>query len=93
MVLAGHGLGYLCKVKMRRRQQYDLINKCTRETKQAESGTGKQKRMSIEPADMEKIEHDRRSKPTEAAAEDMQMGMNTESCCTESRNKCSAERQ
>ena len=47
MVLAGHGLGYLCKVKMRRRQQYDLINKCTRETKQAESGTGKQKRMSI----------------------------------------------
>lgn len=59
MVLAGHGLGYLCKVKMRRRQQYDLINKCTYETKQAESGTGKQKRMSIESADMEKIEHDR----------------------------------
>ena len=57
MVLAGHGLGYLCKVKMRRRQQYDLINKCTYETKQAEpwvdgrresqSGTGKRKRMSI----------------------------------------------
>ena len=47
MVLAGHGLGYLCKVKMRRRQQYDLINKCTYETKQAESGTGKKKRMSI----------------------------------------------
>ena len=66
MVLAGHGLGYLCKVKMRRRQQYDLINKCTYETKQAESGTGKRKRMSIESADMEKIEHDRRSKPTEA---------------------------
>ena len=64
---------------MRRRQQYDLINKCTYETKQAESGTGKQKRMSIESADMEKIEHDRRSKPTEAAAEDRQMGMNMES--------------
>ena len=75
MVLAGHGLGYLCKVKMRRRQQYDLINKCTYETKQAESGTGKRKRMSIESADMEKIEHDRRSKPMEAAAEDRQMGM------------------
>jgi len=63
---------------MRRRQQYDLINKCTYETKQAESGTGKQKRMSIESADMEKIEHDRRSKPMEpmeAAAEDRQMGM------------------
>jgi len=59
MVLAGHGLGYLCKVKMRRRQQYDLINKCTYETKQAESGTGKRERMSIESADMEKIEHDR----------------------------------
>lgn len=54
---------------MRRRQQYDLINKCTYETKQAESGTGKQKRMSIESADMEKIEHDRRSKPTEAASQ------------------------
>jgi len=49
------------------KQQYDLINKCTYETKQAESGTGKQKRMSIESVDMEKIEHDRRSKPTEAA--------------------------
>ena len=59
MVLAGHGLGYLCKVKMRRRQQYDLINKCTYGTKQAESGTGKRERMSIETADMEKIEHDR----------------------------------
>ena len=59
MVLAGHGLGYLCKVKMRRRQQYDLINKCTYETKQTESGTGKRERMSIETADMEKIEHDR----------------------------------
>ena len=59
MVLAGHGLGYLCKVKMRRRQQYDLINKCTYETKQAESSTGKRERMSIESADMEKIEHDR----------------------------------
>ena len=57
---------YLCKVKMRRRQQYDLINKCTYETKQAESGTGKRERMSIESADMEKIEHDRRSNPTEA---------------------------
>ena len=67
MVLAGHGLGYLCKVKMRRRQQYDLINKCTYGTKQAESGTGKRERMSIESADMEKIEHDIQSKPTEAA--------------------------
>ncbi len=67
MVLAGHGLGYLCKVKMRRRQQYYLINKCTYGTKQAESGTGKRERMSIESADIEKIEHDRRSKPTEAA--------------------------
>ena len=93
MVLAGHGLGYLCKVKMRRRQQYDLINKCTYETKQAESGTGKQKRMSIESADMEKIEHDRRSKPTEAAAEERQMGMNIESCCTESSNKWTGERR
>ena len=37
-------------------------------TKQAESGTGKQKRRSIESADMEKIEHDRRSKPTKAAS-------------------------
>ena len=43
---------------MRRWQQYDIIDKCTRETKQAESGTGKQKRRSIESADMEKIEHD-----------------------------------
>ena len=68
MVLAGHGLGYLCKVKIRRRQQYDLINKCTYETKQAGSGTGKRERMSIEAADMEKIEHDRRSKPTDAAS-------------------------
>lgn len=75
MVLAGHGLGYLCKVKMRRRQQYDLINKCTYETKQAGSGTGKRERRSIESADMEKIEHDRRSKSMEAAAEDRQMGM------------------
>ena len=58
MVLAGHGLGYLCKVKMRRRQQYDLINKCTYETKQAKSGTGERERRSIESADMEKIEHD-----------------------------------
>ena len=40
-------------------KKYGLINKCTYETKQAESGTGKQKRMSIESADMEKIEHDR----------------------------------
>ena len=78
---------------MRRRQQYDLINKCTYETKQAESGTGKQKRMSIESADMEKIEHDRRSKPTEEAAEDRQMGMNMESCCTESSNKWTGERR
>ena len=78
---------------MRRRQQYDLINKCTYETKQAESGTGKKKRMSIESADMEKIEHDRRSKPTEAAAEDWQMGMNIESCCTEGSNKCTGERR
>ena len=53
---------------MRRRQQYDLINKCTYETKQAESGTGKKKRMSIESANMEKNEHDRRSKPTDAAS-------------------------
>ena len=68
MVLVGHGLGYLCKVKMRRRQQYDLINKCTYETKQAESGTDRRKRMSIESADMEKNEHDRRSKPTDAAS-------------------------
>ena len=78
---------------MRRWQQYDLINKSTRETKQAKSGTGKQKRMSIESADMEKIEHDIQSKPTEAAAEDRQMGMNIESCCTESSNKCSGERR
>ena len=42
---------------------------------------------------MKKIEHNRRSKPTEAAAEDMQMGMNIELCCTESSNKCTAERQ
>ena len=78
---------------MRRRQQYDLINKCTYETKQVKSGTDERKRMSIESADMEKIELDRRSKPTEAAAEDRQMGMNMESCCTESSNKCSAERR
>ncbi len=58
------------------------MNKCTYETKQAYSGTGKQKRMSIESADMEKNEHDRWSKPTEAAAEDRQMVMNIESCCT-----------
>jgi hypothetical protein len=44
---------------MRRWQQYGLINKCTYGTKQAESGTGKRERMSIETADMEKIEHDR----------------------------------
>ena len=43
--------------------------------KAGRKGTGKRKCMSIESADMEKIEHDRRSKPTEAAAEDRQMGM------------------
>ena len=48
-------------------KKYGLINKCTYETKQAESGTGKRERMSIESADMEKIEHDIQSKPTEAA--------------------------
>ena len=93
MVLAGHGLGYLCKVKMRRRQQYDLINKCTYETKQTESGTGKRERMSIETADMEKIEHDRRSNPRRQPAEERQMGMNIESCCTESSNKWTGERR
>ena len=92
MVLAGHGLGYLCKVKMRRCREYNNINSGERD-RASKGRHRKQKRMSIESADMKKIEHDRRSKPTEAAAEDRQMGMNTESCCSESSNKCSAERR
>ena len=46
--------------------KYDNINNDLRDNA-SNGGTGKQKRMSIESADMEKIEHDRRSKPTEAA--------------------------
>ena len=54
--------------------KYDKINNVLQD-KASNGGTSKQKRMSIESADMEKIEHDRRSKPMEAAAEDRQMGM------------------
>ena len=46
--------------------KYDKINNVLQD-KASNGGTSKQKRMSIESADMEKIEHDRRSKPTEAA--------------------------
>ena len=61
--------------------------------KAGRKGIGKRKCMSIESADIEKNEHDRRSNPRRQPAEDRQMGMNIESCYTESSNKWTGERR
>ena len=54
MILAEHGLGYLCKVKMRRCREYNNINSGERD-RASKGRHRKQKRMSIESADMERL--------------------------------------
>ena len=66
VVLAEHVLGYLCKVKMRRCREYDNINSGERD-RASKWRHRKQKRMSIESADMERLSMTGWSKPTEAS--------------------------
>ena len=65
MILAEHGLGYLCKVKMRRCREYDNINSGERDAA-SKGWHRKQKRMSIESADMERLSMTGWLKSTEA---------------------------